>query len=52
MYTETSEWSELMSVGGEFNEEDVNGSLEGVGGAYSGMVRMSNCDTRETVMLR
>lgn len=29
-----------------------NGSFGAKGGAYSGMVRISNCDVREIVMLR
>lgn len=47
MYTETSEWSGLTSVGAL-----ENGSVSVVGGAYSGMVRISNCEMREIVMLR
>ena len=47
MYTETSERSGLTSVGAL-----EKGSLGVVGGAYSGMVRISNWDIREIVILR
>lgn len=47
MYTDTNEWSALTSVGAL-----ENGSAGVAGGAYSGIVRMSNCEMREIVMLR
>lgn len=47
MYTLTRECFASMSVGAF-----ENGSLGVEGGAYSGMVRMSNCDTNDRVMLR
>ena len=47
MYTETSERSGLTSVGAL-----EKGSVGVVGGANSGIVRISNCEIREMVMLR
>lgn len=46
MYTDTREWSGLMRTGRVENE-----SLGAVGGAYSGIVMTSNCETNEMVML-
>ena len=47
MYTETNERSGLTSVGAL-----EKGSMGVFGGAYSGIVRISNCEMREIVMLR
>ena len=44
---ETRDFSVLIRVG-----EGENGSLGLRGGAYSGMVRISNWETREMVILR